>query len=135
MAVYEVGGHPNLSGKARGLSPQELQGQVLLAESLLGVSAPAYTDTSLRERAELAVVLQVNFQVESGLDPLILKRIHSSHTSQTAEYWGRYIDPRALEVWFSTMSVKDRAARFGDGVQSLRRGPGTRYYNRHGGYL
>lgn len=135
MSVYAVGGHPLLSGKANQLSPQELQGQVLLAESLLGVPATAHTDQRLRERAELAVVLQVNFQLESGTDPLIVRRIHSSHTTQTTEYWGKYIDPRAMEVWLSTTSLEDRSGRFGSGVQSLRRGPGARHYNRHGGYL
>lgn len=135
MSVYEVAGHPALSGKAQVLGGPMLEAQVLLAETLLGVSAPAYTDAALLEKAILAIVLQVNFQMEEGIDPLIVKRMHSTHTSQTVEYWGRYIDPRALILWSSTLSVEKVSGRFTGVITSLRRAPEPTRFNRHGGYL
>lgn len=122
MSVYDVTAHPILTPKALAITPAEkFASHVLLAESLLGVSGPAYTDTDLLDKARLAVAIQVNFQAEQGIDPFVYRSVSSAHSSQSAVYREHLVDPRALAMWRSTLSADDMADRFGGGLISHRR--------------
>jgi hypothetical protein len=84
--LYEtVAGHALLSGEANALQAQDndaFEAQQLLAEQLLGFAAPAATDLTLLETAQLALVLQINWQLATKLDPYIYKQIGSAKMAQ-----------------------------------------------------
>lgn len=66
MATYDPTEHPALSAAARRPEPEELQAQADTAEAVLGLVGTSYEV----DRATLAVVHQVNHQVELGPEGL-----------------------------------------------------------------
>lgn len=69
---YPVTAHPLLSADAQALEPAQLAEQNLLAEDLLGFTdAALLTDADTIARATRLIVLQVNYQVETGVDASI----------------------------------------------------------------
>jgi hypothetical protein len=99
--VTGVAAHPILSGKATALrdsNPLAFDAQVLMATLLLGFPEKLPTKEETVEAMLLAAALQVNFQIEQGLDPLILEASSSGHTRNSATYRDRYLDPRAASI-------------------------------------
>lgn len=69
---YDVTDHPLLSEDAAALTTEQLAEQNLLAEDLLGFTdAALLTDPDTVARATRLIVLQVNYQVETGIDASI----------------------------------------------------------------
>ena len=119
MPTYaSIAGHAMLTAKAVALSPSLLAQHQLLAESLLGLSPPAYTAAEDVELAQLAIALQINFQLAQGLDPLFMKRVFDSHTRQSIEYLDRWVSPQAagivtgLQSKYGTERLADRWATY-----------------------
>jgi hypothetical protein len=72
VARYDVSEHGLLSDDAQALSEPELAAQNELAEVVLGLHE-GDTYTGVKETtATLAVALQVNFQVEAGVEAYVL---------------------------------------------------------------
>lgn len=65
---YDITGHILLSVAAAALDPDALRAHNLAAETNLGLGGTAYTGTDL-EKALVAVVRQVNFQVAENPNP------------------------------------------------------------------
>lgn len=98
--LYDVTAHPALSEKAKALLVRDaaaFAAQVLLAETQLGVPEAALAGRR-GEQMALAVALQVDFQVETGIDPLYQAVAASSHTKQAVTYRDRTVDPRAQRL-------------------------------------
>jgi hypothetical protein len=91
-AVYVVSEHPLLSVKAKALATnsakeEEFAEQVALAADLLGVSETTYTGDTLL-KVNRAVVLQLNYQIQLGLDPFIFQSAASDRSKQSVQYRG-----------------------------------------------
>ena len=79
MPTFDVVGHEHLSAAAEALGETALDSHAAVAEALLDsaltatgrtalTEAPLTVGTTAHDRATLAVVWQVNFQVESGVE-------------------------------------------------------------------
>jgi hypothetical protein len=126
---YDILGHPMLTAKAAALgSPpgEKLAAHVLLAETLLGAhNHPLVTDADQLEVVRLFLAIQVNFQVEQGVDPFVAEKVYSSHTKQSVTYRDRIIDPRALAL-ASQVWKEDAAAKYDGRITSVRNENGAR---------
>lgn len=99
MLLYDIDDHPFLTGKSKALESEVLHSQQLLAENLLGLSAyDVFTDQADIDNATLAIAMQINFQVEQGLDPFVQKSASSGNSKQSVVYRDTYIDPRAADI-------------------------------------
>lgn len=100
MPIYEVDqSDPLVSGRARTLSPDEWEANVVMAEILLGLNPPALTDETAVERLTVAIAQQVNFQVQQGLDALIEASSGVSSQATKSVVWrDRYLNPRAAAI-------------------------------------
>src|SRR5690349_31702 len=87
-----------MTAKVQALGQEKIDGHQLLAETLLALRAPVVTDDSDLAKMKLAIVLQMNFQVEEGTDPLILSGVASTHSKQSKSFRDRWVDPRALAI-------------------------------------
>ena len=83
-----------------------------LAEDLLGLQSPALTVAADVARIQRAIVEQINFQVEQGIDPLVESYASSSHSNQQVAYRDRVVSPRALAILANVtaliIAVEDR---------------------------
>lgn len=93
--VYDVDGHEFLTKKSISLEPGQFDGHHRMAEALLGLGSPAVADVDLLETLRLAIAIQINFQVEQGIDPFVASSTYSSHSKQSINYRDRLTDPRA----------------------------------------
>lgn len=74
MATYDITSHSLLSAKAKALTSEELNQQVISAELIFDLYQTTYTgDDALV--AELILVHQVNFQVENDQNSELYSRI------------------------------------------------------------
>ncbi len=97
-ALYDIDAHPLLSGKYAGLkTDDERDAQHLVAEMLLDLRPPAYTGDKAEELG-YAVVRQINFQLEHGLTPEIVKSTSTTHPGLTTSYRDRYVSPVAWDI-------------------------------------
>lgn len=80
---YDVTDHPLLSEDAAALTAEQLAEQNLLAEDLLGFTdAALLTDPVTVDRAKRLIVLQVNYQVETGVDAAVYAmKVRGSRTA------------------------------------------------------
>lgn len=73
--LYDIADHPLLSEEAAQLGSLELGAQARMAETLLGLlTFPAFdqaTQQDKYDRATDAVALQVNYQVEAGVEAFL----------------------------------------------------------------
>lgn len=97
--------HPLVSPKAANLTAQAFELQLVTAETLLGIPEPASEDEGVIERFKLALVHQVNFQVQQGLDPLIQESGGSQHSGNSAKYRDRVINPVAKQIVDEVLAV------------------------------
>lgn len=79
-------------------TPEEKVAQNMLAEQYLGLVPPAYTDASDIERLELAIAMQIQFQMDQGTSPMIHKSETQNKPGITTAYRDRYIHPGAAEI-------------------------------------
>lgn len=88
-SVYLVSEHPLLSAKAKVLAAKEedFAEQVALAADLLGVSETTYTGDAL-SKINRAVVLQLNYMLQLGMDPFIYRSAASERSKQSVMYRG-----------------------------------------------
>lgn len=96
--LYSLGANPLLTDRITLLSPEKQSWQQFMAERLLGLISPAYTSEPEVSTATLAIVLQMNFQVAQGLDPLIEEQASSTHLKQLKIWRDRYLNPQAVAM-------------------------------------
>lgn len=76
--IYDITGHPMLTGKAALLDSTELAAHAEVAEILLKfhtfTAFEAGTDDY--KRAASAIAMQVSFQVESGVEAFVMASLH-----------------------------------------------------------
>jgi len=106
--LYDIAAHPLLTDRATALSPEKLSWQQFQAERLLALTAPAYTATADVAVAVLAIVLQINFQLAQGLDPLIEEAASSSHLKQSKVWRDRHVNPQSVALIATIPGQKDR---------------------------
>lgn len=98
---YDIADHPLRSAKVADLQtsdPDAFEANNILAELLLGLQDIAVLDDpDDLDRATYATVLQVNFQVAQGLDPLLLSQ-KTSLLRVSKTYRDVLINPQALAV-------------------------------------
>jgi hypothetical protein len=100
-------GHALLSGQFAGLPDDDQRNaQQEIAELLLGLSSPFPTDPELVEAVKLAVVLQINYQLQQGTEPETVKSMTQNHPGIMTSYRDRYLSPRAAAIVASLMHVK-----------------------------
>lgn len=96
--LYDVADHPLLSEKVKALDAPKIDSYQVLSESLLELKPPVYTVDYDVERVQLAIVRQMNFLVEQGIDPYVVVSAQSSHTDQSVVYRDRWLDPVAVQL-------------------------------------
>jgi hypothetical protein len=126
VAIYSVTTHPALSGKAREMVTSKIEqfdAGVLLAETLLKLTEPALTDVRKAAQAALAVAMQVNWQIELGIDPFFMSSESTGKMEEAVSYRSDVplVDPRAAQLAAVAMGSLDP---WGDGLTSVR-GPIT----------
>jgi len=109
-----------LSGKALA-SEEKLESHILLAETLLGVPVTPWTGRAA-EQAQIAIVLQVNYQVEYEVEPFV-KDKQTASTIHREEVWYKknvpLVDPRARQI-FDEAATLAGAGAFKNTIRSLR---------------
>src|SRR5690242_2429966 len=96
--LYDITDHPLLSDAYTRLATDEArEANQVLAEMLLGLKAPAYAGEAA-ERLGYAVVIQINFQLQHGIEPAVLKSVSNTHPGNTTSYRDRYVDPMAWKI-------------------------------------
>lgn len=116
--LIDVGEHDLLSEKSKALrntDPNGFAAQVRVAEILLGIPDPVPTTGTVD--LGIAVVLQLNFQIAQGIDPLFISASTSQHTRNSVQYRDRFIDPRALAL---VTAVAGLGGRFSGKMTSQR---------------
>lgn len=108
--LYVTDAHPLFSGKVKTLEPEETDAHQLLAESLLRLRSPVLTDALDVSRIAMAIVLQMNFQVAQGIDPLFVSAESSSHTKQSKVYRDIIVNPQAASIVADVLAVAGIAA-------------------------
>lgn len=85
--LYDITAHPLLSDETNHLSETALSAQARVAETLLGLLKftpfSPVSQPDLYSRASDAVALQVNYQVESGIDAFILSSMSRGGRANT----------------------------------------------------
>lgn len=97
MIYPTVAGHALLTAKASAKVTASTEYQEL-AEDLLGLQSPALTVAADVARVKRAIVVQINFQVEQGVDAFIHSWVASSHSNQQIGYRDRYLSPQAVAI-------------------------------------
>ena len=96
--LYPVADHPLLSARYKALGTQpEKDAHAVLAELLLGLHPPALVDDQA-ETLTYAVVKQINFLLQQGVEPSILETSNQSTPGIATSYRDRYVDPGALAI-------------------------------------
>lgn len=100
MSLYNVPqDHPVVSDYTKNLSEDQFSAYLDMAEALFGLTDPAATNAIDIARIHLALVLQINFMSQYGLDPYIKASEGMSSQASSSVVWrDRYIDPRALAI-------------------------------------
>lgn len=100
--LMDITSHPLLTGKATAMSSDsaKFEAQQSLAEALLNLTAEYIDRLSIEQlaRASMAVVLQVNFQLEQGLDPFVVSRASSTQQGEVHDYRGDAVHPQARAI-------------------------------------
>lgn len=117
--LYTLAGssaEPLLSEKYLKLkSDDERAAQQETAERLLNLSEPAYTGAQM-DAIQLALVHQINFQLEHGMTPEVMRSIGNAHSGLNTSYRDRWLSPvawRIIEVTTGVQYVGFRAPGFG----------------------
>lgn len=119
MSLVSVTGHPLLTNKVVVLAPEKFSAQHDLAEALLGLDSSfvGRLTTEQLTRVQLAVVLQLNFQVEQGLDPYTIQSKSSTQQGESVTYRPDAVHPQAKAIIDGTVLTNDTG---GDMVRRFR---------------
>lgn len=100
MSLYSIEpADPLASAFTKALSEEDFAAYHELAEAVLGLTAPALTEVSDIARLRIAIMLQINFMSQFGLDPYVKASEGMSSQAASSVVWrDRYIDPRALAI-------------------------------------
>lgn len=103
MSLIDVTSHPLLTGKVTVLvtaNDGRFEAQQDLAEALLGLTSVYVARLTAEQlvRAKLAVALQLNFQVEQGLDPFVVQSESSVQQGESRTYRPDAVHPQALAI-------------------------------------
>ncbi len=103
MALIDISADALRSPKVRQLASADADGfaaQQDVAETLLGVSGQlvARLSTAQLAQASHAVALQMNLQVEQGLDPFIVASESAGQQGESVNYRDVNVHPNALEI-------------------------------------
>lgn len=91
----------DLSSRYRKLPTDEARtDQIVVAELLLGLSPPAYTDERKVSELEYAVALQVQFQLDQGVITSQMMKTQSKNAPgvTTESYRDRYLHPGSAAI-------------------------------------
>lgn len=135
MSIYTVEQtHPLASARTRAVTSEEFDANVTLAEILLGLHEPALTGDSDVERLQMAIIQQINFQIQQGLDALIEESSGISSQATKSVVWrDTYLNPRAMAIvqtvipvdtslWIGSATGQQSARTNDDGGYKMRRG-------------
>ena len=114
-APFNIRDEPLLSAKAKGLRERPLDAHTRMAEWLLGV-ANATFQTDLDDDVRIALSMQVNFQLEQGVEAGVYKEWYEGDVRSV--YAERITDPKALA--FATRLLTFANATALSAVTSLR---------------
>lgn len=120
MAHYDPFEHPLLSSAALALEKEALDAQADTAELLLGRGGSMLADTAYThgsadyDRAVLAVVHQVNFQVEAGVDAEVYTS--DGRGARSASYRALRISPKAQLIVDALLGVEALTAAWPSAV-------------------
>lgn len=100
MALYTVDQtHPLASSYTAELSSTAFDAHEELAEVVLGLGEPALTDASDIARLQMAIILQINWMSQFGIDPYVKASEGMSSQASSSVVWrGEMIDPRAMAI-------------------------------------
>lgn len=84
---------------------EERADQIVLAELLHGLKAPAYVG-DIADRIAYGLALQVIFQLQQGVTPDITKSVSNAHPGNTTTYRDRYKSPEAAAIISAATGVK-----------------------------
>jgi hypothetical protein len=106
--LYDVTGHPLLGEDFAKLKSDDARAaQNAVAELLLGLVAPAYTDATVVDQLKLAVARQINFQLQQGMTASVMRTMNQTRPGVANSYRDRYADAGALAI---VAAVTDVAA-------------------------
>jgi hypothetical protein len=94
-APFDISGEAMLSAKANRLLEAELTSQTRMAEWLLGIQAITFS-TDLDDDVEIMLAIQVNFQLEQGVDAAVYRDWQEADLRSV--YAERFVDPRAAAM-------------------------------------
>lgn len=104
----DIADHPYLTPMVLAIGGAKLKQEQILAERLLGLNTPVFTDARDVEEVLLAIAIQINFQVAEGIDPFYKKAASSSQSKTSVVYRDNVmLDPRAADI------IADLKARAG----------------------
>lgn len=95
--LYDITDHALLGGKYLKSEPPEQVAVQIMAELLLNLRIPVYTGTDAEELG-YAIVRQINFILEHGVTPDIMKSVNQQQPGTTVTYRDRYLDPGAAAI-------------------------------------
>lgn len=108
--------HPLASEYVKRLTPDAFAAQQVMAESLLGLSLPKLTDADVVERLEIALIQQVDFQVQQGMDGLILEAMGvGSQATKSMKWRDRYLNPMSARI-VASLGLGAATSGWGDGL-------------------
>lgn len=92
--------HPLLGARAKALEPDEILAQQVVAESLLQVNDLTVALQADCDRLDAAVVLQINFQVETGIEGYMLTeaRRGARHVIYRGKNRMAHVHRQAIEI-------------------------------------
>lgn len=116
-ALYDITDNPLLEEKYKKLKDDGVRlSNQILAEMVLGLKAPLYTGSDAEEIV-YAIVEQINYQLQKGVEPEVIKSVSNTHPGNTTTYRDRYLSPIAWRIIERVTGVKTvRFAPFGHGT-------------------
>lgn len=104
--VALVTGSALLGERFKKLDPERQAAEHLVAETLLGLTAPVYEGDDA-DRLRMAIALQLNFQLERGLVPTVKKSGGQSQPAGIAEsFRDRSVNPDAMAIVMAVTGVE-----------------------------
>jgi hypothetical protein len=113
--LVDLTGNALLTGKVNALPTDKKTAQQNLAEALLNLTdafVGALSPTQL-ERVKMAVALQMNYQVEQGIDSFVLESESSTQQGESRSYREGALHPQAKAI------VEGIEIVTGDGTQDV----------------
>jgi hypothetical protein len=97
VMLYDITGVPIGDKFTKLGSPEEKEAQQIMAEFILNLSAPQYTGPDATS-ITFAIARQIDFQMEQGITPEVMKSIGNAKAGLNTSYRDRYLDPVAWRI-------------------------------------